>query len=281
MEIPTQYTISLITTTSFNWATSFQTWKSENEDVDWKSDTQHTQIKPLAKGVTFHFRAYFENLTDVELGALLWVLDLPDGYYHKIGMGKPLGLGSVDIEPRLILIERSARYKKLLDDKGWYTGESKKIDFVPYKQAFEEYILKRNCVGQEVNHIRNLAQVPRIQMLLKMLKWPGPDPILTRYMKIEPINEYKDRPVLPDSLNIETLSSNKHQIDIKKYQSNSNSKSSMGDKEVSGLSKGRQMIHAEFGLKSNQTKSTTEVEKPESTILPSSRTTVGSVPRFL
>ena len=240
---------------------------SEKEDVDWKSDTQHTYIKPVANGVTFHFRVYFENLTDVELGALLWVLDLPDGYYHKIGMGKPLGMGSVNIEPRLTLIERPARYKKLLDANGWYTGESKKTDFIPYKQAFEEYILNRYCVGQGLDHIQNLAQVPRVQMLLKMLKWPGPNPIITGYMKIEPINEYKDRPVLPDPLNIETLPLKKPQIDIKKYQSNNISKSSTGDKEGRGLFRSRQKIPAESGLKSNQTEPTTEIEKPANILL--------------
>lgn len=245
---------------------------SEKEEVDWKSDTQHTQIKPVAKGVTFHFRVHFENLTDVELGALLWVLDLPDGYYHKIGMGKPLGLGSVDIEPHLTLSERPSRYKKLLDANGWYVGESKKADFMPYKQAFEEYILNQYCDGQELNPIQSLAQVPRVQMLLKMLEWPGPDPILTRYMKIEPINEYKDRPVLPDPLSIETLSSEKTQIDIEKYRSNCSSKSSISDNDRRSLFTGRQVIHVESGLKSHQTRPTTEIEKPANTILPSPKT---------
>lgn len=245
---------------------------SEKEEVDWKSDTQHTQIKPVAEGVTFHFRVYFENLTDLELGALLWALDLPEGYYHKIGMGKPLGLGSVDIEPRLTLSERPDRYKKLLDANGWYTGESKKTDFMPYKQAFEEFIVNRYCDGQELNPIRSLAQVPRVQMLLKMLKWPGPNPILTRYMKIEPINEYKDRPVLPDPLSIETLTPKKPQIDIEKYRSNSSLKSSIVDKDRRGIFEGRQVIHAESGLKSPQTRPTTEIEKPVSTIPPPPKT---------
>jgi CRISPR-associated protein (TIGR03986 family) len=245
---------------------------SEKEEVDWKSDTQHTRIKPVAKGVTFNFRAYFENLTDVEIGALLWVLDLPDGYHHKVGMGKPLGLGSVDIEPRLTLIDRSARYKKLLDANGWYTGNSEKTDFKPYKQAFEEFILNQYCVGQELNHIQNLAQVPRVQMLLKMLKWPGPNSILTRYMKIEPINEYKDRPVLPDPLNVDTMPLKKPQIDIKKYQSNSSSKSSTDGKGDSGLFKGRQTLHAESGLKGNQTNPTIEIKKLVSPTLPSPKT---------
>jgi len=38
------------------------------------------------------------NLSDVELGALLWLLTLPDEHYLRIGGGKPLGFGSVRIE---------------------------------------------------------------------------------------------------------------------------------------------------------------------------------------
>lgn len=38
------------------------------------------------------------NLSDVELGALLWLLSLPEGHFHRLGGGKPLGFGSVKLE---------------------------------------------------------------------------------------------------------------------------------------------------------------------------------------
>jgi hypothetical protein len=37
------------------------------------------------------------NLDSAELGALLWLFDLPDGAHHRLGGGKPLGFGSVKI----------------------------------------------------------------------------------------------------------------------------------------------------------------------------------------
>lgn len=55
----------------------------------------------------------------------------------------------------------------------------------------------------------NLSAVPRIQMLLKMLEWPGPDPDLTKYMQITP-NEYKERPVLPTPLGISPPATRTH-----------------------------------------------------------------------
>ena len=39
-----------------------------------------------------------ENLTRVELGALIWLLSLPDDHYLRMGLGKPLGFGSVRAE---------------------------------------------------------------------------------------------------------------------------------------------------------------------------------------
>lgn len=171
---------------------------TESGDVEWATDTQHTQIKPVKAGVIFRFRVYFENLTDVELGALLWVLDLPGDHHHKIGMGKPLGLGSVVIKPRLVLTKRPSRYQQLLGINGWHTAEYEETDRQQFRQAFEQYILERMSQTERKN-AQSLAEIPRIQMLLKMLEWPGPDAD-TGYMGLD---QFKRRPVLPDPLHIE------------------------------------------------------------------------------
>ena len=54
-------------------------------------------------GVTFQTTLYAENLTEDELAALLWVITLGDGneaLYHRLGMGKPLGFGSISARIR-------------------------------------------------------------------------------------------------------------------------------------------------------------------------------------
>ena len=48
--------------------------------------------------MTFHFDLHISNLSAVELGALLWLLKLPEDYCHRLGGGKPLGFGSVHLE---------------------------------------------------------------------------------------------------------------------------------------------------------------------------------------
>src|SRR5919205_626482 len=63
---------------------------------------------------TFEFDVGFSNLTDDEYSILLFALFLTDEMRHKVGSGKPLGLGSVRIEPVEIRpVDGSQRYKGL------------------------------------------------------------------------------------------------------------------------------------------------------------------------
>jgi hypothetical protein len=171
---------------------------AEAQEPDWFTDTQHTQIRPVNQGVTFHFKIHFENLRDYELGALLWVLDLPDGYCHKVGMGKPLGLGSVKIKPALVLSDRQQRYRQLFEGDDWARGEAEESDLAKYKKAFEQFVLDGMDQGER-DKADSLAEVKRIEMLLRMLEYPGPagkwgNKKLTDYMELE---DFRERPVLP------------------------------------------------------------------------------------
>jgi CRISPR-associated protein (TIGR03986 family) len=170
-----------------------------------EGDTQHTVIKPVRPGIRFNFRIYFENLSDVELGALLWLLDVAadDDYRLKLGMAKPLGLGSVKVETELHITDRQARYTQLFTKGDWAVGdENTKVDDVQQNAttAFEQWVLRDPILN--TGSAESLQDVPRIQMLLFLLSWPGPDKEKTRYLEIEhgrrKENEYKDRPVLPD-----------------------------------------------------------------------------------
>jgi CRISPR-associated protein (TIGR03986 family) len=175
------------------------------------SDTQTSRIKPIDSGIEFTFTLYFENLSDVELGALLWVLDIAqnDKYRLSLGMGKPLGLGGVKIEPTLYLSSRQKRYQNLFDSNDcWEKGETESnTDISNYISKFETYMLEK------LNHTGDFKNLCRIQMLLAMLSWPGITDVEnnTRYMEItrerEPRigndpNEYKQRPILPDPLDV-------------------------------------------------------------------------------
>jgi CRISPR-associated protein (TIGR03986 family) len=183
------------------------------------NSTQHTQFRPVKPGVRFKFRIYFENLSERELGALCWTLhplgDPGKTYCHHLGMGKPLGMGAVKLEATLYLTNRPNRYSSLFNGNDWQmgiTGPGKSLSdrttLESLTRAFEQHILDAIGLGTRCNH---LYEVKRIGMLLKLMEWPGYPADLkgdrylrnqnrpnTRYMKIQPTNEYRDRPVLPD-----------------------------------------------------------------------------------
>lgn len=63
------------------------------------------RLNALPRGTRFEScRLRFHNLRPAELGALLWALTFGDlsgaeGFLHRLGMGKPLGLGMIRIRP--------------------------------------------------------------------------------------------------------------------------------------------------------------------------------------
>lgn len=55
-------------------------------------------VKPVQPGSAFTFRVTCDGLAEDDLGLLLYALALEGDMAHKVGMGKPLGLGSARIE---------------------------------------------------------------------------------------------------------------------------------------------------------------------------------------
>jgi len=62
-------------------------------------------IQPVGKDNVFEFDVRFDNLRKWELGLLVYALELEDNLAHKLGMGKALGLGSVQIKTESMLLK--------------------------------------------------------------------------------------------------------------------------------------------------------------------------------
>lgn len=76
-----------------------------------RANKQRVRVHPIEKGQQFSFDVDFANLSQAELESLCASLVPHDTYEHKLGMGKPIGLGSVKIEfAGMSLIDRAARY---------------------------------------------------------------------------------------------------------------------------------------------------------------------------
>ncbi|WP_315646821.1 TIGR03986 family CRISPR-associated RAMP protein [Limnospira sp. PMC 1042.18] len=62
-------------------------------------DSQNRSITGWVNpGTEFTFDIDVSNLSNVELGGLLWLLSLPNNSHHRLGGGKPLGFGSVRLD---------------------------------------------------------------------------------------------------------------------------------------------------------------------------------------
>jgi CRISPR-associated protein (TIGR03986 family) len=66
-----------------------------------RDDQNRSVLGWIRPDTVFRFTLDIDNLTDTELGALTWLLTLPDNHFHRLGHGKPLGFGSarLDLDP--------------------------------------------------------------------------------------------------------------------------------------------------------------------------------------
>lgn len=201
--------------------------RETNEEKIRRSQKQYTKFRPVNEGVTFSFTIHFENLSSVELGALLWVLRLCNDdwqksqkrgpYRLKLGMGKPLGMGAVHLAYEVQLSDRTQRYRSLLAGDAWSDPILPDVHATHAQVLadFEQYVLRES--GELAKQPKDLHHTLRMQCLLMLLSWPGPPSYATRYMEIErdaahpdryrpgkenkqgkvKVNEYSNRLVLP------------------------------------------------------------------------------------
>ncbi len=124
-------------------------------------------IQPLDYDTRFHFRVAFTNLEADEFAALMLAIVLEHNMRHKIGYGKPLGLGSISLAPTsLTLIDYSKRYTQPGPERG-------------------KTILQGDELWDLLNqHIADFSRTRLVQIAMTDLRriwhWP-PDPDVNYY----------------------------------------------------------------------------------------------------
>lgn len=89
-----------------------------HRQVDWRGPstikpTLRNYAQPVAACRDFYFHVDFRNLIRFELALLCFALRPDDSFRHKLGLGKSLGLGTVEIAPEgLFLTDRKQRYSQ-------------------------------------------------------------------------------------------------------------------------------------------------------------------------
>ncbi|WP_372023417.1 TIGR03986 family CRISPR-associated RAMP protein (plasmid) [Tistrella mobilis] len=72
---------------------------------------QKLRVTPITPETRFTFRVRFDNLDRHELELLAYALRPDTSFRHKLGLGRGIGLGTVEVEPlELVLIDRIGRY---------------------------------------------------------------------------------------------------------------------------------------------------------------------------
>lgn len=146
-------------------------------------------IKAIKSGVNFKGKIRFSNLKDYELGALMFVLNLPKNCFHKLGGAKPLGLGSIEIKAELKTYNLNKRYENLFleNDEFELSLNDEQKD---YAKDFEKEILEQ--IGSKNT---SLWEEPRLKELEIMLNYEKSKSIDSRYMHMNDF-KHKDK-VLP------------------------------------------------------------------------------------
>lgn len=110
-----------------------------------KWSDRNVAVRPLRKGVEFKFQVYVNNISREELEKLVWTLELggKENTAFKLGMGKPLGLGSVkievtDIKQRKVELADSLQYDFKPVTKPDFSVVEKKLGASP--EVIEELI---------------------------------------------------------------------------------------------------------------------------------------------
>lgn len=168
-------------------------WKADRTE---KKVTGTAPINPIAKASKFKGKIRFANLSMIELGAILAVLNLGKQGVFKIGKGKPIGMGSVKISYQLQVLDMDKRYESLFKNAGW-SQDVLKISSVDFIRQFENYMQAEVEKADFAGKYKILMSA-----LTTMMDWGNTAlndwKTITDYMPIGKKNDtrYKDRTIL-------------------------------------------------------------------------------------
>lgn len=172
-------------------------------DAPTRHISQFTRIRPVRAGAHFEGRIRFENLENLELGALLAALELPASCRHQVGMGKPLGLGALRIEAKVRLYNPKARYCSL-QGAGWYPDTNTLL--VNAREAFRAAMVahhNQSVLSPKLPLDSDFWQIPRLSALKHLLEWDTrPSRLSTRPQNLA---TFKERRVLPSPATVRGL----------------------------------------------------------------------------
>ncbi|MDO4467661.1 MAG: TIGR03986 family CRISPR-associated RAMP protein [Bacillota bacterium] len=159
-------------------------WHFSPKNYKEAEGNQNVTVKPLKDNLEFGFRVYFENLTEEELLHLYLSIclgnDSTHKYYHKLGMGKSLGFGSVKVDVKNIktknTVFRNGKIERTIEDYQLDIPQGKDpllsgFKTLSYRQQ-EEIKAMYNFDYLKQDKYRNvIVDYPRQQKDKEIFKW--------------------------------------------------------------------------------------------------------------
>jgi len=155
------------------------------ENEAWKLDGKpdkpkiHVKCQPFKAEQVFTFHLDYENLTDNELGVLLTSLCPDKHFHHKLGMGKPLGLGTVRLDIQGVFsINRQKRYARNGFQQARYKTLFSDADSQQMTQYLNDYPLEKQLLEaqtsppQPANKQSALIDKDSLEILKRIGKYP-------------------------------------------------------------------------------------------------------------
>lgn len=142
-----------------------------------------SMIAPLEQGAEFIGKVRFQNLTEDELGLLLWAIRLNQGSQMNVGKAKAYGYGRISLKiTETVKIDRKLAYQS-----------DAELCLNPFTKVDVDRTIE--CYKTEINQYlgKPIDELPHIQEFF-LMKDSGsiPDDKQTRYMKID-AKEYQSR----------------------------------------------------------------------------------------
>jgi CRISPR-associated protein (TIGR03986 family) len=136
------------------------------EDAAVQRDDQNRSIEGWVNpGVRFEGEIDVVNLSKVEVGALLYLLSLPDGCYFRLGGGKPLGFGSARLTLADLDLKDGQSIKK--DLLALLPESPSTKDAVPASERLLQFVQAyRNAMQAAYGDGHDFSEIPLIKAFL-------------------------------------------------------------------------------------------------------------------
>ena len=132
---------------------------------DYKRERTPCEVTPIKSNVKFSFDIKFDNLTEYELGLLLYSLVPSNEYLHKIGMAKPLGFGSVKVSVASILLkDRIKRYGTTFSEQLTQENLDNELSEAESRIICECREIFESCLSDKIKKAVGLLGAPQTEV---------------------------------------------------------------------------------------------------------------------